>query len=170
MTGTRTGDAVPEAIRRYCEQVHAYRLIAATLVCVIPFVSGCARMSTTKHTCSATDKQFIDVTQLNMNMLGYWSSNLATGEAKPGEVIAETKAAEIRVANTAPTDPSLSQTRQIVRAMLVEYWRAVAAHARHKQAGPHMMRAYGLANFAHDVLSQAEPELAAQGCSVAALL
>jgi hypothetical protein len=127
-------------------------------------------MSTTKHTCSATDKQFIDVTQLNMNMLGYWSSDLATGEAKPGEVIAETKAAEIRVAQTAPTDPSLSQTRQIIRAMLVEYWRAVAAHAHHKQAGPHMMRAYGLANFAHDVLSHAEPELAAQGCSVASLL
>jgi hypothetical protein len=159
-----------QPIRRWSGRVHAYRLIAATLVCVIPFVSGCARMSTTKHTCSATDRQFIDVTQLNMDMLGYWSSDLATGEAKPGEVIAETKAAEIRVANTAPTDPSLSQTRQIVRAMFTEYWRAVAAHAQHKQAGPHMMRAYGLANFAHDVLAQAEPELAAQGCSVAALL
>jgi hypothetical protein len=33
-----------------------------------------------------------------------------------------------------------------------------------------MMRAYGLANFAHDVLVQAQPALAARGCSVAALL
>jgi hypothetical protein len=151
--------------------VHLYRLTAAMLVlCVVPLIAGCARTSTTKHTCSATDKQFIRVTQLNMNMLGYWSSDLATGEAKPAEVIAETKAAEIRVAQTSPTDPSLSQTRQIVRAMLVEYWHAVAAHARHKQAGPHMMRAYGLANFAHDLLEDAEPALAARGCSVSSLL
>jgi hypothetical protein len=151
--------------------VRAYRLTAAVLVlCATPLIAGCARVSATAHTCSATDKQFIDVTQLNMNMLGYWSSDLATGEALPGEVIAETKAAAIRVDQTAPTDPSLSQTRLIVRSMFVEYWRAVAAHAGHREAGPHMMRAYGLANFAHDVLAQAEPALASKGCSVAALL
>jgi hypothetical protein len=33
-----------------------------------------------------------------------------------------------------------------------------------------MLRAYGLANFAHDVLSQAEPALAARGCNVSSLL
>ena len=150
----------------------SYRLIAALLILgVTPFFAGCARMTpTVKHTCSAPDKQFLATTQLNMSMLGYWSSNLATGEAKPSEVIAETKRAAARVDATNPTDPSLSQTRQIVRAMLSEYWRAVAASAHHREAGPHMMRAYGLANFAHDVLSQAEPALAAQGCNVSALL
>jgi hypothetical protein len=165
------GEGCLTRYRRYVPQVRAYQLTAAVLVlCATPFLGGCAHMSSTAHTCSATDKQFIDVTQLNMNMLGYWSSDLATGESQPGEVIAETKDAAIRVDQTAPTDPSLSQTRVIVRSMLVEYWRAIAAHAHHREAGPHMMRAYGLANFAHDVLAQAAPALAAQGCNVSALL
>ena len=80
------------------------RITAALLILgVTPFVAGCARVAASvKHTCSATDKQFLATTQLNMNMLGYWSS--------------------------------------------------------------------GLANFAHDVLTQAEPALAAQGCNVSGLL
>jgi hypothetical protein len=152
--------------------VRAYRITAAALILgVTPFFAGCARMAATvKHTCSATDRQFLATTQLNMDMLGYWSSNLASGDANAGEVIAETKRVAARVDATAPTDPSLSQTRQIVRAMLAEYWRAVAASSHHREAGTHMMRAYGLANFAHDVLSQAQPALAAQGCNVSALL
>jgi hypothetical protein len=150
--------------------VQVYRLTAALVCCAIPLLAGCAHASATKHTCSATDRQFITTTQLNMNMLGYWASNLQSGESQPGEVIAETKAAADRVTATAPTDPSLSQTRQIVRAMLSEYWRAVSAAAHHREAGTHMMRAYGLANFAHDVLTQAEPALSAQGCNISALL
>ena len=122
------------------------------------------------HTCSATDRQFIGTTQTNMDMLGYWSSSLANGEAGFGEVIRETNAAVMRVSATSPTDPSLVQTRQIVRVMLVEYSRAVSAQSHDRPAGKHMMRAYGLANFAHDVLSKAEPALDAKGCHVASLL
>jgi hypothetical protein len=141
------------------------------LVLSVLLAAGCARVSAkAEHTCSATDKQFIDTTRLNMDMLGYWSSNLATGEAGPGEVIAETKRAAARVSATAPTDPTLEQARQVLRAMLSEYWRAVAARAHHREAGPHMMRAYGLANFAHDMLAQAGPALAARGCDVNPLL
>jgi hypothetical protein len=157
--------------RSIARSVQVPRLIPALAVlCLLPLVAGCARAAASPHTCSAPDKQFIGITQLNMDMLGYWSSNLQTGEARPGEVIAETKRAVARVTATAPTDPSLSQTREIVRAMLSEYWRAVAARSRNGVAGTHMMRAYGLANFAHDVLVQAQPALAARGCSVAALL
>jgi hypothetical protein len=152
--------------------VQAYRLTAALLVlCAVPLVAGCAQVAAAaQHTCSATDKQFIGVTQLNMDMLGYWSQNLQSGEARPGEVIAQTKDAAARVTATAPTDPALAQARQIVRAMLVEYWRAIAAQVHNRPAGPHMMRAYGLANFAHDVLTQAQPALQAQGCNVQSLL
>ena len=132
-------------------------------------LTGCAR-APLAHTCSVTDKHFIGTTQTNMDMLGYWSSNLQTGEAKPSEVIRETKAAVIRVTATNPTDPSLAQTRQIVRVMLAEYLRAIQAQSHNKQAGVHMMRAYGLANFAHEVLQQAEPALASKGCDVAPLL
>ncbi len=138
-------------------------------VCLL--APGCARMSASaQHTCSATDKQFIDTTRLNMDALGYWSQDLATGDAQPSEVIAQTKAAAARVEATDPTDPSLSQTRQIVRAMLIEYWRAVAAQVHHREAGTHMMRAYGLANFAHDVLARAQPALLSKGCNVSPLL
>ena len=150
--------------------MQAYRLTAMGVLGAILLLAGCARASATTHTCSATDRQFISTTQLNMNLLGYWSSNLQSGDAQPDEVIAETKAAVARVTATAPTDPSLSQTRLIVRAMLSEYWRAVSATVHHREAGPHMMRAYGLANFAHDVLAHAEPALTAQGCNITALL
>jgi hypothetical protein len=151
-------------------QVRVFRLTAAAMLipCAL-LLTGCAR-APLAHTCSATDKHFIGTTQTNMDMLGYWSSNLQTGEAKPSEVIRETKAAVVRLTATNPTDPSLAQTRQIVRAMLVEYSRAVAAQAKNRAAGPHVMRAYGLANFAHDVLLQAEPALASKGCNVATLL
>ena len=55
-------------------------------------------------------------------------------------------------------------------AMFSEYSRAMTAEAKHKDAGPHIQRSYGLANFAHDVLVQAEPGLKARGCDVSPLL
>ncbi len=39
-----------------------------------------------------------------------------------------------------------------------------------RQAGEHMHSAYGLANFAREVLLEAQPELAKRGCDVTALL
>jgi hypothetical protein len=42
--------------------------------------------------------------------------------------------------------------------------------AKHGEAGNHIFHAYGLANFAHDVLLKAEPALGKRGCDVAALL
>jgi hypothetical protein len=150
--------------------VQVKRFTAATLVlCAIPILSGCAQ-APLAHTCSLTDKAFIQTTSLNIDMLGQWSQDLADGQAKPGEVIAQTREAAIRVGDTAPTDPSLAQTRQIVRAMLSEYWRAVSAHSHHREAGTHMMRAYGLANFAHDVLAEAQPALSSKGCDISPLL
>lgn len=137
---------------------------------VVPFAAaGCAR-APMAHTCSATDKQFIGITQTDMDSLGYWSQSLATGDADAAQVISQTQIAERSVTATAPTDPTLSQTRQILRAMLSEYWRAVAAHSHHHEAGTHMMRAYGLANFAHDALAQAQPALMSKGCDVSPLL
>ena len=42
--------------------------------------------------------------------------------------------------------------------------------AHHGNAGPHMYRAYGLANYAHDVLSRAQPALKVRGCDLTDLL
>lgn len=146
-------------------------LSAAVLaLAVVPLVAGGCSRAPLAHTCSALDRQFIGITQTDMDSLGYWSASLANGDANPAQVISQTKIAERSVTATAPTDPTLAQTRQIIRAMLTEYWRAVAAEAHHREAGMHMLRAYGLANFAHDALAAAQPALMAKGCDVSPLL
>jgi hypothetical protein len=122
------------------------------------------------HTCSATDRQFMSVAQLNMAALGSLSEDYLHGDAKPAEVIDETQSAILGLGNTNPSDPSLSKTRAILRAMFVEYGRAIRAHARHRNPGKHIYRAYGLANFAHDILSDAQPGLMKRGCDVSPLL
>jgi hypothetical protein len=122
------------------------------------------------HTCSATDRQFMSVAQLNMAALGSLSEDYLHGDAKPAEVIDETQSAVLGLGNTNPSDPSLSKTRAIMRAMFVEYGRAIRADARHKNPGKFIYRAYGLANFAHDVLADAQPGLMKRGCDVSPLL
>ena len=69
-----------------------------------------------------------------------------------------------------PTDPSLQQTQRLIVGMLVEYAKAVQIQERHGNAGPHMYRAYGLANYAHGVLENAQPALSARGCDLSQLL
>jgi hypothetical protein len=122
------------------------------------------------HTCSATDRQFISAAQLNMAALGSLSEDYLRGDVKAADVIEQTKTSRIVLHNTNPSDPSLSKTRAIMRAMFLEYGRAIKADQRHHNPGKYIYRAYGLANFAHDVLSQAKPALAERGCDISPLL
>jgi len=122
------------------------------------------------HTCSATDRQFISVAQLNMAALGSLSEDYLHGDAGAKDVIEQTQASRLVLHNTNPSDPSLSKTRAIMRAMFLEYGRAIRADEKHKNPGRYIYRAYGLANFAHDVLSQAKPALAKRGCDISPLL
>jgi hypothetical protein len=122
------------------------------------------------HTCSATDRQFLGAAQLNMAALGTLSEDYLQGEAQADDVIMQTDAAIASLRNTNPSDPSLSKTRAILRAMFLEYGRAIRADKHHHDPGKYVYRAYGLANFAHDVLSQAQPVLAKRGCDVRPLL
>jgi hypothetical protein len=122
------------------------------------------------HTCSATDRQFISAAQLNMAALGSLSEDYLRGDAKAADVIQQTESSVIVLHNTNPSDPSLSKTRAIMRAMFLEYGRAIRADQRKRDPGKYIYRAYGLANFAHDVLSQAKPALAERGCDVTPLL
>jgi hypothetical protein len=112
----------------------------------------------------------MSVAQLNMAALGSLSEDYLHGDAKPAEVIDQTQSAVLGLGNTNPSDPSLSKTRAIMRAMFVEYGRAVRADEHHKDPGKYIYRAYGLANFAHDLLSHERSPLAAQGCDVTPLL
>jgi hypothetical protein len=105
-----------------------------------------------------------------MTSLGSWGEDYRAGEATEAEVIAEARKAAKRVGSLSPSDPSLQKTKLLVAGMFTEYGRAMWAKAKKKDAAPHMYRAYGLANFAHDVLTDAKPELLRRGCDVSSLL
>ena len=122
------------------------------------------------HTCSATDRQFLGAAQLNMAALGSLSQDYLQGDAKADDVILQADTAVTSLLNTNPSDPSLSKTRTILRAMFLNYGRAIRADKHHHDPGKYIYQAYGLANFAHDVLSQARPALAKRGCDVSPLL
>jgi len=137
---------------------------------LVLFIGGRGNAAVVHHTCSVTDRQFIGTAQLNMAALGSLSEDYLHGDAKPADVIDQTKNAVTGLANTNPSDPSLSKTRAIMRAMFIEYGRAIRADAKHRNPGKYIYRAYGLANFAHDVLAEAQPALGKRGCDVSPLL
>ena len=122
------------------------------------------------HTCYPVDKQFIVAAQLNMMALGEASDDYLRGNTKSAEVIDETNAALKDLANTRPADPSLTRTKLVLRAMFVEYQKAILAESHHHSPGQHIFRAYGLANFAHDLLVRERGPLAKRGCDVSPLL
>jgi hypothetical protein len=136
---------------------------------LVLFVGGNGKAAVV-HTCSATDRQFLGTAQLNMAALGSLSADYLQGEAKADDVITQTDSAIASLRNTNPSDPSLSKTRAILRAMFLEYGRAIRADKHHHDPGKYVYRAYGLANFAHDVLAQAKPALLERGCDVSPLL
>ena len=149
-------------------------LIAAGLALFAAIVlltgGGRARSATVDHTCSATDRQFISKTELNMTALGAWGDDYRRGDVTEQEVVAEASKAATRVERLNPSDPSLKKAKLLIAGMFTEYGRAMRAKRKAKDAAPHMYRAYGLANFAFDVLSDAEPELRRRGCDVSGLL
>ena len=133
-------------------------------------LSGGNGRAAVAHTCSPTDRQFIGTAQLHMEALGSLSEDYLHGDAKAGDVIEQTQTALSGLGSTNPSDPSLSKTRAILRAMFLEYGRAIRANEHHHNPGKYIYHAYGLANFAHDVLAQAQPALFKRGCDVSPLL
>ena len=123
------------------------------------------------HSCSATDKRFIETASTNMTALGIWAEGFKTGDLGAAEVIEEARDAAKRVEYAKPHDPSLKLSQRLIGSMFREYGQAVALAAKARtSAGEHMNRAYGLAGFARQVLVQAKPALAKRGCSVDPLL
>src|ERR1700750_2851536 len=89
----------------------AFAIFATGAVVLLLGGNGRAAVS---HTCSATDRQFMSVAQLNMAALGSLSEDYLHGDAKPADVIDQTQTAILGLGNTNPSDPSLSQTRAIM--------------------------------------------------------
>ena len=157
--------------------VRAGRLIAATLICSA-FVLGVSSLATNagaqgdklSHTCSLADKQFVQIVSSNMLQLGYWSDQLQKGESSPAVVVKQVKSGSGQVDSTRPTDPTLQKTRPLLKTMFLYYAKAVHRQYHGGNAGHPMGIAYQLANDVHDLLSEAQPALAAKGCDLTVLL
>jgi hypothetical protein len=145
-------------------------LLAMVTVALALVTSGRARPNLAIHTCSATDRQFIETARTNMTALGLWSEQYESGDTGGAEVVSQARAGAKIVRGTGPTDYSLQQTKRLLVGMLTEYAKAVQLQSRQGNAGPHMYRAYGLANYAHAVLTRARRPLSKLGCDVRPLL
>ena len=131
--------------------------------------SGRARTNLA-HTCSATDRQFIEAARTNMTALQLWSEQYQGGDTSGEDVIAQAGAAARIMRGMGPTDFSLAQTQRLLIGMLTEYAKAVQLQERHRDAGPSVYRAYGLANYAHTVLVRSQKPLLELGCDIRPLL
>jgi hypothetical protein len=123
----------------------------------------------TLHSCGALDRQFIRAASLSNVELTMLGQDYADG-VEPTTVIQGARNAALRVKGTSPQDPSLRLARVLMRGMLAEYGRAIHAQWKGGNPGRHMYRSYSLANYAHQVLTAAEPALTKQGCAVGDLL
>jgi hypothetical protein len=145
-------------------------LLVMVTIALALVTNGRARPNQLVHTCSSTDRDFIEAARTNMTALELWSEQYQSGDASANDVIGEAKSAAKIMRGTGPTDYSLQQAQRLVVGMLSEYAKGVQLHERQRDAGPMMYRAYGLANFAHTVLLQAEQPLGRLGCDVQPLL
>src|ERR1700759_1998723 len=102
------------------------RLLAATVVCAsvvfgMALVVGSGHAATSgrsvDHTCSATDRQFVQTVSSNMQQLDYWAGELGSKDATPMEVIKQARAESGQVEATSPSDPSLRATRSLLGKM-----------------------------------------------------
>ena len=148
------------------------RISATAAALVLAFLAaGCGESKTSlAHTCGATDRHFIQTATVNMTALTLWAAGYQQGDIGADQVVVQANDAAKLVDYATPRDPSLRQAQTLLGAMFSEYAKAVEAEEKGKRAGEKMYRAYGLANFAREVLLQAQPALKRQGCDVQALL
>ena len=122
------------------------------------------------YSCSAADKQFIDMVSQNLVQLGYWSDALVNNDAEPGVVVKQAKAEAAQVDATRPLDPTLRASQDLLSSMFLEYSKAVAVTAKGRDAKVHMDSAWRLAHASHDLLAGAKVGLGRAGCDVTPLL
>lgn len=152
------------------EELRRLGVTAAALLLAVT-AGGCLGSDeATAHSCGAADQRFLERATLDITALGIWAQDYRAGEIAAREVAQEAFDAADRVTRVRPSDPSLRRAQQYLDGMFNEYGKAVVLSAKGRNAGDRMFRAYSLANYAHDVLAQAQPALQRQGCDVAPLL
>jgi hypothetical protein len=152
-----------------CE-LRRFGLTAAALVLVLTAFGCAGAQDSLAHSCVATDQKFIETASVNVTAFNALADDFRAGAVDAEEIAEEAFSAADRVANVEPRDPSLRQAQKYLDAMFTEYGEAVTLHAKGENSGERMYRAYGLANFARDVLAEAQPALQHAGCDVAPLL
>jgi hypothetical protein len=148
---------------------------AAALVLVLAFGALAVRAANgpgdvITHSCTATDQSFIQTATIDVTAIGALADEFRAGDVEPEEVASEAFDAADRVRHVKPKDPSLQAAQVYLGGMFSEYGSAVALLAKGKDGSERMQRAYGLANFARDVLAEAQPALQGKGCDVGPLL
>jgi hypothetical protein len=148
---------------------------AATVVLVLAFGALAVRAATgpggsMAHSCTATDQSFIQTAAIDATALGALANEFRSGVVQPEEVAAEAFDAAKRVRHVKPDDPSLRAAQKYLGGMFSEYGSAVVLIGKGKNGSARMQRAYGLANFARDILADAQPALHEKGCDVGPLL
>ncbi|HZT91532.1 MAG TPA: hypothetical protein VFA05_05775 [Gaiellaceae bacterium] len=122
------------------------------------------------HSCSVTDRQFVQVARLDVESVDSLAQDYLDGRAKAADVASAAQDAAAWAADTEPTDPSLGIARRYLRAMFLEYAKAVRIRAAHGDAAQTMYRAYDMEEQVHDTLQPARATLARLGCDVGELL
>lgn len=145
--------------------------VSLTAALSLAILAGCGgSRDPLSHSCVATDQKFIQAASLDVTAFNVLADEFRTGRAGAEEIASEAFDAASRVGKVRPSDPALQQAQKYLDAMFTEYGEAVTLHAEGKDSGDRMFRAYGLANFARDVLVEAQPALQREGCDVAPLL
>jgi len=146
-------------------------LVIAAVVLMAGGRGGAAGHTTAAHSCTALDKQFVKAASLSSTSIMLLGQDYSAGDVEPKDAIYETQQAMIGIDITDPQDASLKLVKSLMHGMFVEYGRAIRAQWKGKgDPGEHMYRSYSLANYAHQVLLQAQPGLEAKGCPLADLL
>jgi hypothetical protein len=122
------------------------------------------------HSCTATDQSFIQTASIDVTGLAVLADEFKSGAVRPQAVAREAFDSAERVRHVRPKDPSLRAAQTYLGGMFSEYGAAVELLVEGKDASSRMHRAYGLANFARTVLSEAQLALLKRGCDVAPLL
>ena len=150
-------------------------VIAVALVLVLVFGALAVRAANgpqdpLTHSCTATDQSFIQTASIDVTALGALADEFRSGNVQPHEVAMEAFDAADRVRHVKPKDPSLQAAQAYLGGMFSEYGSAVVLIGKGKDGSARMQRAYGLANFARDILAEAQPALQGKGCDVGPLL
>jgi hypothetical protein len=151
------------------------RLVVAVLllVSVGAILASAGRSSAPariEHTCGLTDRQFISNYEVQLTAVGMYGDDYLHGSAKAQEVIDAAREAARVVRTSAPQDPSLLVVRHYAPAMFLEFGRAVRARSAGRNAAPAMYRSYSISTHVNEILREAQPGLAAAGCSITDLL